>query len=403
MSRFLEYSPDQAYLLPPSVKDELGADHLSFFLHQVVERLDLSEFEQAYGEEGGALYAPALMLKVWLYGYALGITSARRLEQRIVEDLALRYLAGGQRPDNWALSAFRRRQARALNDVFTQVGEMARALGMGKLGMVALDSTRIRASASRERIDTEQRLRNERAKIRRQIRRWQKACETSDPEEGAGTRVQVEKLEERLAELPRRLERLRKSGEAKLSPRDAEARFLRERGGFALGYTAEMAVSEDHLIVAQRVTLNRCDVPALVPLVEEVEERTGERPEKALADAGFYSNENVRTLEERGIDVYLPDPNLARELNTGKRARTIGRNRVRSPELKAMRKKLRSAAGRQVYERRKALVEPVFGVLKQQRGMRQFRTRGRERVACEFTLAVLAYNVTRLFARRLDA
>jgi transposase len=400
MSRFLEYSPEQAYLLPPSVKDELGADHLSFFLHRVVERLDLSEFERAYSDEGGVLYAPALMLKVWLYGYALGMTSARRLEQRIVEDLALRYLAGGQRPDHWALSAFRRRHARALNDVFTQVVEMARQLGMGKLGMVALDSTRIRASASRERIDTEQRLRRERAKIRRQIRRWQKACETCDPDEGAGTRVRVEKLEQRLAELPRRLERLRKSGEAKLSPRDAEARFLRERGGFALGYTAEIAVSQDHLIVAQRVTLHRCDVPALVPLVEEVEERTGQRPEKALADAGFYSNENVRALEERGIDVYLPDPNLARELNTGKRARTIGRNRVRSPELKAMRKKLRSAVGRTVYGRRKALVEPVFGVLKQQRGMRQFRTRGQAQVAAEFTLAAIAYNVTRLFARR---
>ncbi|MGA8343198.1 MAG: IS1182 family transposase [Candidatus Sulfotelmatobacter sp.] len=400
MSRFLEYSPEQAYLLPPSVKDELGADHLSFFLHRMVERLDLSEFERAYSDEGGVLYAPALMLKVWLYAYALGMTSARRLEQRIVEDLALRYLAGGQRPDHWALSAFRRRHARALNDVFTQVVEMARQLGMGKLGMVALDSTRIRASASRERIDTEPRLRRERAKIRRQIRRWQKACEACDPDEGAGTRVRVEKLEQRLAELPRRLERLRKSGEAKLSPRDAEARFLRERGGFALGYTAEMAVSQDHLIVAQRVTLNRCDVPALVPLVEEVEERTGERPEKALADAGFYSNENVRALEERGIDVYLPDPNLARELNTGKRARTIGRNRVRSPELKAMRKKLRGAAGRKVYGRRKALVEPVFGVLKQQRGMRQFRTRGQAKVAAEFTLAAIAYNVTRLFARR---
>ena len=152
--------------------------------------------------------------------------------------------------------------------------------------------------------------------------------------------------------------------------------------------------------MAQRVTLNRCDVPALVPLVEEVEQRTGERPEHALADAGFYSNENVRDLEERGLEVYVPDPNLARELNTGKRARTIGRNRVRSPELKAMRKKLRSPAGRRVYAKRKALVEPVFGVLKQQRGMRQFRTRGQARVAAKFTIAAIAYNLTRLFARK---
>jgi transposase len=399
MSRFLAYSPDQAYLLPPNVKDELGEEHLSFFVHRVVERLDLSRFEEAYGEEGGALYAPALMLKVWLYAYAVGMTSARRLEQRIREDLGLRYLAGGQQPDNWALSAFRRRHGRALNDAFTQVLEMARKLGMGKLGMVAVDSTRIRANASRDRIDTEQRLRHERAKLRRQIRRWQKACDGGDPDEGAGTRGHVEKLEQRLAELPRRLERLRKSGEAKLSRRDGEARFLRERGGFALGYTAEIAVSEDHFIVAERVTLNRCDVPALLPLVEEVEQRSRARPDKVLADAGFYSNENVRALEERGIEAYVPDPNLARELHSGKRARTIGRNRVRSPELKAMRKKLRSAAGRQVYERRKALVEPVFGVLKQQRNLRQFRTCGQARVAAEFTLAALAYNLTHWFAR----
>jgi hypothetical protein len=111
------------------------------------------------------------------------------LEQRIREDLGLRYLAGGQQPDNWALSAFRRRHGRALNDLFTQVVEMARMLGMGRLGVVAVvDSTRVRAQASRDGIDTEQRLRNERAKIRRQIRRWQKACDGSDPDEGAGSR-----------------------------------------------------------------------------------------------------------------------------------------------------------------------------------------------------------------------
>jgi hypothetical protein len=92
--------------------------------------------------------------------------------------------------------------------------------------------------------------------------------------------VAVENLERRLAEIPQRLERLRKSGQAKLSRQDGEARFLRERGGYALGYTAEIAVSEDHLIVVHRVRLNPCDVPALVPLVKEVEERTGASPKK---------------------------------------------------------------------------------------------------------------------------
>src|SRR5450631_1955063 len=209
MPRFLPYSPDQAYLLPPSVQDELGPDHLSIFVHRVVERLDTSAFERAYSEEGGELYAPTLMLKVWLYAYALGITSARRLEQRIREDLGLRYLAGGARPDNWALSAFRRRHGRGLNDGFTQVLEMARGMKLGRLGQVAIDSTRIQAAASRKRLETEERWRQERARLRRSIRKWQKLCDEDDPNEGAGTRVHLEKLQEQLQAMPRRLEKLR--------------------------------------------------------------------------------------------------------------------------------------------------------------------------------------------------
>ena len=151
MTRFLPYNPDQAYLLPPNVKDVLGADHLVFFCARSGRALEFAEFAQAYGDEGGAVYAPELMLKVWLYAYVLGVTSARRLAQRIREDLAFRYLAGGATPDNWALSAFRRRHGRGINDVFTQVLELARKLGMVRLGHVAIDSTRVRGAASRDR------------------------------------------------------------------------------------------------------------------------------------------------------------------------------------------------------------------------------------------------------------
>src|SRR5208337_4868706 len=114
MSRFLPYSPDQAYLLPPSVKDELGEDHLSIFLHRVVERLDMTEFENAYSDEGGELYAPTLMLKVWLYAYALGVTSARRLRQPTGEHRGFASLAGGHGRDNRASRGSRRRHGRPL-------------------------------------------------------------------------------------------------------------------------------------------------------------------------------------------------------------------------------------------------------------------------------------------------
>src|SRR5229473_2888161 len=150
-----------------------------------------------------------------------------------------------------------RRHAQGLNDLFTHVVELARASGMGRLGHVAIDSTRIAANASRDRIDTEQALRQARARIRREIRRWQKQCDADDPNEGAGSEVGREvlaRLEQQLAEIPPRLERLHKSGLKKLSRSDPDSRFLREQGGFTLGYTVALAVSEDHLIVAQRVT-----------------------------------------------------------------------------------------------------------------------------------------------------
>ena len=256
MPNFYEYNPEQGYLLPPSVREVLGEKHLCFFIHQAVERLDWKQFEQGYSEEGHPAYHPVLLLKVWLYAYALGVTSSRRLEQRLREDLAFRYLAAGAQPDYWALNEFRKRHGRAINDVFTQVVELARSLGMGKLGQVAIDSTRIAANAAADSAETMEKLRGERAKIRRGIRRWQRQCEEQDPNEGAGMEVgreALERLGQRLAGIPARMERLKKAGVGKLSRSDADSRFLRERKGFVLGYTATVAVSEDHLIVAQQV------------------------------------------------------------------------------------------------------------------------------------------------------
>ncbi len=396
--KFLTYNPEQGYLLPPSVREVLGEDHICFFVHQVVERLDLGAFEQGYVEEGRPAYHPALLLKVWLYAYALGVTSARRLEQRVREDLAFQYLAGGATPDFWTLNQFRTRHARALNDLFTQVVELARSLGMGRLGHVAIDSTRMAANASRDRVETVKKLRAERAKVRRQIRRWQKQCNAADPDEAPGQQVAPEKmaaLQQRLAEIPRRLERLRKSGLKRRSETDPDSRFLRDRKGFTLGYTADLAVSEDHLIVEQRVTQNATDHRSLVPLVEAVEQRCGERPQKVSADSGFFKLKPIVELVQRGIDVYVPDSVQARELNRGKRV--VGAAPVRHPEHRRMLQKLRDPAGRAIYQRRKAIVEPLFGVLKEQRGMRQFRRRGLAKVAVELALAATAFNLTRLW------
>jgi transposase len=396
MSRFKLYNPDQVYLLPPSVLDELGREHLCFFVRQTVEHLDMSAFVDSYSEEGGELYHPQLILGVWLYAYALGISSAHAVERRLVEDLGFRYLAAGERVDNWTLSAFRRRHRRAFNDAFTQVLEHALSQGMAKLGRVAIDATRIQANASPDRVDSEQALRDTRARLRRQVREWQKAADRDD-QEPSGLEVAIGELNKALEEMPRRLERLKKSGLKKLSRSDEDARFLRQRGDkFVLGYSAEIAVSDDHFIVAQRVTQNATDNDSLQPMVEQVQQRCAAPPGEVLADSGFFSVNNLNYMEQRRIDAYVPDSNMARALNLGTRCRT----RARHPAHRRMRAKLRSPAGQAAYARRKAVVEPVFGVLKQQRGMRQFRTRGINNVENEFTLATMAYNITRLYARR---
>ena len=191
------------------------------------------------------------------------------------------------------------------------------------------------------------------------------------------------------------LQQLAEMGEEKMSLTDPEARFLRTRQGFELGYTAEIAVSEDHFIVAQRVTQNKTDNASLLPMVAEVERQCRERPRRVLADSGFYSNANVEQLEERGIDGYVPDSNLASELKGQRPAEEWDGGPVRHAGQHRMREKLRTAAGRRHYQRRKELVEPMIGSLKEHGGMRQFQRRGLALAAVELTLANIALNLKR--------
>jgi len=391
LSRFFPYDPNQAYLLPPNVKDVLGPEHLCFRLHAMVEAFDVSRFEEAYASEGRMAYPPRMMLKVWLYAFCLGVNSTRRLERRIREDLAFRYLAGGLAPDHKTLSEFLRQHRRAINDVFTQVVQMARRAGLGKLGHVAIDSTRVRANASRHKMVACDR--GQWAWDRRLVRAFQQKASQQDPEEDGGVSLRASE-QEGLHQQP--VPALPKKGRQQISRTDPESRFLRTAQGWELGYTADLAVSDDHLIVATRVTQNATDNASLVPMVEEVERQCRARPQKVSGDSGFFSGKALYAMKDLGIDLYVPDNNLKHEMGSGKRATGIGKNRIRDPEHRRMRVKLRRRAGRDIYQRRQALVEPVFGILKEQRGMRKFRRRGLAAVTTEWILAAIAYNITRM-------
>ncbi len=382
MPNYFAYTPEQAELLPRHVRDELPPGHLCFLIHELIEAMDLIRFDEAYSEEGQKAYNPRLMLKLWLYGFAVNVRSTRKLERRVQEDLGFRFLAGGLRPDHKTLSEFLRRHGEAIEQLFTQVLGWARQAGMAGLGRVAIDSTRIKANASPDRL---------RQQDARQVRQWRREMETEDPDQEPGLEVKAE-----TAERLRRAMRREPGGEAKRkeSLTDPDARFLRERGGrFRLGYSGEIAVSEDHFIVAVRVTQNATDNASLLPMIAEVERQCRARPQQVLADSGFYSGDNLDALEAQGIAGYVPDSNLARELNLGKRGKENRPPRHRA--TRRMRRKLRSREGRRTYLHRKALVEPVIGVLKEQRGMRQFLRVGLAGVSTELLLAAISYNLTR--------
>ena len=292
MPNYFDYAPEQAELLPRHVRDELPKGHLCFLIHELVEGLDLRHFDEAYGEEGQKAYNPRLMLKVWLYGFAVNVRWSRKLEGRIQEDLGFRFLAGGLRPDHKTLSEFVRRHGEVIEDLFTQVLSWARRAGMARLGRVAIDATRIKANASPDRLAKQD---------RQQVRRWRREMEKEDPDQDPGEAVSAETAE--------RLRREMKNSRGcavpeKRSLTDPDARFLRERGGkFRLGYSGELAVSEDHFIVAARITQQAADNDSLLPMLAEVERQCRARPQKVLADSGFYSGSNLEALEAvEGLD-----------------------------------------------------------------------------------------------------
>ena len=238
MARFVQYAPDQAWLLPPRLDDELGHDHLACFIHEVVEELELPMFRDVYKDAGRPAYPPQMMLKLWFYAYSQGLTSSRRLEISIRENIGYRFLAGSLKPDFWALNEFRKRHRKALNDVFTLILEAARKLGMGQIETVAVDSTRVQAEASPDRCDAADKLRRERARLRQRVRRWQQRCERDNADVEPAPKC-LQQWRKRLDEIPKQLSELKKSGQKRSSRTDPESRYLKRRGGFLFGGAAE--------------------------------------------------------------------------------------------------------------------------------------------------------------------
>ena len=424
------YYPDEELLLPPSLRDWLPEDHLAYFVSDVVDNLDLSAMDAVYGTEkrGQPPYDPLMMTKVLVYSYCIGVFSSRRIETRLVEDIALRVLAAGNHPNFRTISDFRKIHLKTLAGLFEQVLKIALEAGAMKVGRVALDGTKVKANASKHKAMSHDRMLEKEKQLKAEVQQLLEQAEATDAEEDA-RHGKDRRGDELPAELARRETRLKKIREAKraLAARarekteaegsdpkqakpkekdqynftDPESRIMKGADGFVQAYNAQVAVEADfQLIVGQSVTQATNDKEQLLPMVEKIEEQSGHRPEEILADSGYCSEKNLEGLEpkdqpEQQIVGYI----ATERLKHGEYKEPCPRGPLPqgATRVDRMRRKLKTKVGKAVYAARKAIVEPVFGQIKQARGFRQFLLRGIEKVRREWAMVCLTHNILKLY------
>src|SRR5713101_294904 len=207
---FRPYDPDQLLLMPPALADWVPEDHLARFVSDVVDTLDLAAIEERYDEERGyPPYHPRMMVNLLLYGYCTGVYSSRKIARQLEDSVALRFLAAGNQPDFRTLNDFRKRHGAALAGLFEQGLRLCRKAGLVQLGRVAIDSTKVKANASKHKAMSYGRMQEKEAALRQEVAELLRRAEQADRDEDA--RYGAEKRGEALpAELARRESRLQK-------------------------------------------------------------------------------------------------------------------------------------------------------------------------------------------------
>jgi transposase len=428
------YCPDQMFLLPPSLRDWLPENHLVYFVSDVVDQLDLSEIESVYEKDdrGQPPYHPRMMTKILVYAYCVGVFSSRKIQKRLIEDVAFRVLAAGNEPDFRTISDFRKLHLNALQGLFEQVLKLALTAGAIKLGRVALDGSKIKANASKHKAMSYKRMKEEGRNLRSEVRQLLNQAKAADDEEDAryGKDKSGDELPEELSRRETRLKRIREAkrvleqrareeaeqdnkskeseskaaAEEKATPEDKaqynftdpESRIMKGSDGFVQAYNAQIVVEEGcQLIVAQAVTQEVNDRKQTIPMVAAIEAQAEQTPEQLLADSGYCSDENLKILEDKPIDVYI----ATGKDKHGKKAAPCKRGPLPQgvSRIDKMTRKLQRKAGAAVYSARKAIVEPVFGQIKQGRGFRQFLLRGIKKVRGEWALVCATHNILKMY------
>ena len=438
-SSYLPYDPRSSLLLPPSLDEWLPADHLSHFISDTVDQLDLSAFHDAYDltRRGNQPYHPAMMLKVLLYAYSTGQFSSRRIARGLHEDVALRSLAAGNYPSHRTICDFRQRHLKDLENLFVQVVRIARECKLVRLGTIAIDGTKIQANASRHKAMSYERMLSTEKALKQQIQDLlQRAeatdCSESDKEE-AQTSIPAElamrqKRLQTIQEAKARLEARQKEQDqskgrseddqrkskgkdgrptggmygrdfgvppnnAQESFTDSDSRIMRHgKGHYEYSYNCQAAVDrESRMVVGVVVSNCSADGVHLIPVVDAVEATMERQAKTVLADAGYRSEENFQRLDNARIRPYIA---------LGREDKVMAIDAKKLPYTERMRKRMAGSKGRKVYKERKWIVEPVFGWAKRILGFRQMSMRGLAKAKAEWSLVCTVLNLKRMHVMR---
>lgn len=446
MSNFRPINRATDFLLPPSVDEWLPERHLARFVVEVIDQLDLSAMVKAYRGSGSASYHPAMLLGLLIYGYATRVFSSRSIERATYDSVAFRFIAGNEHPDHDTIATFRKRFLTEIEGLFVEVLKLARAMGVLKLGTVALDGTKVHANASRHSALSYGHAKQIEKQLKREVRQLLELAEQADAADlpdGMSIPEELERREARLAaiaEAKRKIEarveeREQAEYEAKLEARaereqrtgrkpggrppappsgivddkeqinltDEESRIMPVAGGgFDQCYNAQAAVATDSLlIVAHDVTQAANDKQQLVPIVDRIKRLPEElgRVDDLLADSGYLSEANVDHCATAGIEPLIA---LGREGHHKSWRQRFRRAPKAPPDsatpMQKMAHRLKTPEGKTLYALRKQVPEPVFGIIKSVMGFRQFSLRGLDEAKGEWNLVTMSWNIKRMFA-----
>lgn len=442
---FLSVERDQTFLMPPSMAEWLPEDHLAWFVLDAVDRLDLAGFYGSYRADGWgrAAHDPKLMVGLLLYAYCTGVRSSRVMERSCATDVAFRVVAANQAPDHTTIARFRARHEEALAGLFAGALRLCVAAGMVKVGLVALDGTKmgcpaaLAANRTKDTIDTQvadmlaeaaktdaeedakygadKRGDEPPAKLRgardRQ-ERFTAAKARLDAEAAAAQAAHEQHLADRAAKEEATGQKLRgrkpktppPAGQAKANTSDPESRVMKTKDGYVQGYNAQAVATGDQIVVAAEVIDEHTDHGQLHPMIDATaaslaEAGVAEPVDKLVADAGYCSEDNLAGLDEEDPDCHIATRNQRR--NPKPRNGTRGPLPADASLVEKMDRKVSRKAGRAVYKKRQHIIEPIFGQLKDARNARRFMRRGKAAAQSEWKLLMATHNLLKLHRHAL--